>query len=179
MDFARKVSFLTLDVISHIGLGEPFGDLRTDADVDGFLEAGNFGLWMNTQMLSLHIPWVFRALGPTEKDRTGLRKMVANARRVIEARLKKGDMTKKSDMLSSFMRHGLGTEDLITEACSLLGLTRRQHRSGASYCTSSRTRASTRGCKRKWMPSPGTGRWHPSRASSPTPWRARCRTCRP
>lgn len=40
MDFWRKISHLTLDVINHIGFGEPFSDLRADADVDGFLEAG-------------------------------------------------------------------------------------------------------------------------------------------
>ena len=45
-------------------------------------------------------------------------KLVANARRVVEKRLEKGiDVAEKSDMLASFMRHGLDKEELITEAC--------------------------------------------------------------
>ena len=123
MDLARKMSYLTLDVISRIGFGEPFGDLRADADVDGFLAAGDLGLWLNNIFMALgvtelvHVPWVFKALGPSERDKDGMGKMVANARKVVEARLAQGDVSEKSDMLASFMRHGLGKEDLITEAC--------------------------------------------------------------
>ena len=123
MDLARKMSFLTLDVISRIGFGEPFGDLRADDDVDGFLAAGDLGLWLNNHFMAwglteiVHIPWLFRTLGPSEKDKEGMGKMVANARRVVEARLAQGDdVSKKSDMLASFIRHGLGKEELITEA---------------------------------------------------------------
>ena len=123
IDFPRLISFLTLDVISHLAFGEPFGDLAADADVDGFIEAGSVGmrlfLWMAGMGLleTLHIPWVFEALGPSEGDRVGFGKTVANARRIVEARFKKGgDVSKKSDMMASFMRHGLDKEELITEA---------------------------------------------------------------
>lgn len=123
MDLAQKLSFLTLDVISRIGFGEPFGDLRADDDVDGFLAAGDLGLWLNNHFMAwglteiVHIPWVFRTLGPSEKDKDGMGKMVANARRVVESRMAQGgDVDRKSDMLGSFMRHGLGKEELITEA---------------------------------------------------------------
>lgn len=124
MDFAQKVSFMTLDVISRIGFGEPFGSLRADRDVDGFLEASNKGLPLMNAIavvgLSpiMQIPWVFRLVGPNERDKAGLGKMLANARRIIEKRVAEGiDVSKKSDMLSSFMRHGLDKEDLVTEAC--------------------------------------------------------------
>ena len=122
MDLARTLSYLTLDVISRIGFGEPFGDLRADADVDGFLAAGDLAIWLNNYFMALgltelvHVPWIFRALGPSERDEGGMGKMVANARRVIEARIDQG-VEGKSDMLASFMRHGLDKEDLITEAC--------------------------------------------------------------
>ena len=123
VDFGEKISFMTLDVISRIGFGQPFGSLLADHDVDGFFEAGNTGLPVNSYIIGLgithiaHIPWVFRLLGPCEKDETGLGKLAANARKVVEQRLKKGiDATKKSDMLASFMRHGLDKEELVTEA---------------------------------------------------------------
>lgn len=124
MDFSEKVSFMTLDVISRIGFGEPFGSLLADRDIDGFCEAGNVGLPVASYILGLglthivHTPWVFRLVGPGEKDKTGMGKLVANARRVVEKRLEKGiDVAEKSDMLASFMRHGLDKEELITEAC--------------------------------------------------------------
>ena len=115
---------MTLDVISRIGFGEPFGSLLADRDVDGFCEAGNKGLPIASYVLSLglthvvHSPLIYPLVGPGEKDKTGMGKLAANARKVVEKRLEKGvDATKKTDMISSFMKHGLDKEELITEAC--------------------------------------------------------------
>ncbi|PKS13167.1 hypothetical protein jhhlp_000511 [Lomentospora prolificans] len=122
MDFARKIQYLTLDVISHIGFGEPFGDLRTDSDVDTFVESGEIGLIVNAVSIALnltkfmHNPIVFKLIGPSEKDKVGLGKLVANARSIIQARLKQ-DTEKRSDMIASFFRHGLTEEDLVSETC--------------------------------------------------------------
>ena len=55
---------MTLDVISRIGFGEPFGSLLADRDIDGFCEAGNVGLPVASYILGLglaHVvirPWV-------------------------------------------------------------------------------------------------------------------------
>lgn len=124
VDFGEKISFMTLDVISRIGFGQPFGSLLADRDVDGFFDAGNKGLPVSSYIIGLglthivHIPWVYRLIGPGEKDKTGMGKLVANARRVVEKRLENGiDATKKTDMLASFIRHGLDREELVTEAC--------------------------------------------------------------
>ncbi|SPO01826.1 related to pisatin demethylase [Cephalotrichum gorgonifer] len=123
MDFAQKMSFLTLDIISHISFGKPFGDIRADGDVDEFLKAGEEGLWVGSHIMAMgltgviHTPWVFRTFGPSEKDKTGLGRTVSNARKIIEERYEEGiDTTKKSDMIGSFMKNGLDKEELITEA---------------------------------------------------------------
>jgi len=121
-DFARKIQYFTLDVISNIGFGEPFGDLRADADVDTFVESGEIGLVVNAVSIALgltkfiHTPIIFKFLGPSEKDKVGLGKLVANARAVVQDRLKQ-DTEKRSDMISSFFRHGLAEEDLVSETC--------------------------------------------------------------
>lgn len=124
VDFGEKVSFMTLDVISRIGFGQPFGSLLANRDVDGFFDAGNKGLPVSSYIMGLglthivHIPWIYRLIGPGEKDKTGMGKLAANARKVVEKRLEDGiDATKKSDMLASFIRHGLDKEELVTEAC--------------------------------------------------------------
>ena len=124
MNFAEKISFMTLDVISRIGFGEPFGSLLADRDVDGFLDASNKGLPLMNAVAAvgltpiIQIPWVFRIFGPNERDKEGLGKMLANAIKIIEKRVKQGvDVSKKSDMIASFVRHGVGKEDLVSEAC--------------------------------------------------------------
>ncbi|KAK3949388.1 hypothetical protein QBC32DRAFT_327021 [Pseudoneurospora amorphoporcata] len=37
-DLGKKMQYLALDVISHIGFGEPFGDLLSDQYVGGYIE---------------------------------------------------------------------------------------------------------------------------------------------
>ena len=121
MDFARKIQFLTLDVISDIGFGEAFGDLRADADVNDYIKSGEEGLMVLTLFMALgltdflQIPFIARWLGPSEKDATGFGRIMANARSTIEARLQR-DTEKSSDMLASFIRHGLNADELLTES---------------------------------------------------------------
>ncbi|KAK3388000.1 cytochrome P450 [Podospora didyma] len=121
MDLARKVQFLTLDVISEIGFGQPFGDLVADDDVHGYIAAGEIGLLVITITMALgltplmQIPWIASRLGPSEKDTGGFGHMVANARALIKERLKR-DTDTRSDMLASFVRHGLSEQELVNES---------------------------------------------------------------
>jgi len=121
-DFAHKVQYLTLDVISHVGFGEPFGDLQADADVDGYIEVGETGLAVITITAALGLTWlvqlpmVARLLGPSERDVSGFGRMMAKGRAAVEARLRRGDMDGRSDMLASFARHGLTPDELVTES---------------------------------------------------------------
>jgi cytochrome P450 len=120
MDFARKIQYLTLDVISEVGFGEPFGNLRADKDVNEYIKAGEIGLTVTTLGLGLGLTWflqlplVARFLGPSEDDVVGFGRLIRNARSIVETRLKR-ETSQRSDMLASFVRHGLNAEELVSE----------------------------------------------------------------
>ncbi|KAH6637940.1 putative cytochrome P450 monooxygenase [Boeremia exigua] len=121
MDLARKVQYFTLDVISTIGFGEAFGDLKADADLNEYIESGEQGLFIvavSTALgLTKYMQWppIARLLGPSEKDKSGFGRMIGVARKLIDSRLEKS-MTGRSDMLASFIHHGVPREDLLTES---------------------------------------------------------------
>lgn len=121
MDLARKIQYFTLDVISTLGFGESFGDLLADADLNDYIKSGEQGLTvvMISAALGLtkYLQWppIARLLGPSEQDKSGFGKMMGVARKLIDSRLEKSTEG-RSDMLASFIHHGLSKEDLFTEA---------------------------------------------------------------
>lgn len=60
-------------------------------------------------------PPIARLLGPKETDKGGLGRMMYTGRQIIDARLAKTTQG-RSDMMASFMRHGLTRDDLLTES---------------------------------------------------------------
>ncbi|KAF2817669.1 pisatin demethylase [Mytilinidion resinicola] len=120
MNMAKKMQYFTLDVISHVGLGQAFGDLKEDADVNDYLKATEEGLAISNTSWALGIAWIRdvpilgKAISPTEEDERGFGKMMAHARKSIEQRLLKST-SERSDMLSSFVRHGLFGDALFHE----------------------------------------------------------------
>ncbi|KAM5350025.1 hypothetical protein ACJ41O_006530 [Fusarium nematophilum] len=121
MDLAQKVQYFTLDVISSIGLGKTFGMLRTDSDVDEYLKSSEEGLAIGNKALAMGISWLAQApfigafIAPSPKDNTGFGKMMATCFRYVEERTS-NPTDKRSDMLASFIRHGLSGDELRTEA---------------------------------------------------------------
>ncbi|KAF2456270.1 cytochrome P450 [Lineolata rhizophorae] len=121
MDLARKIQFLTMDVISEIGFGKAFGDVTADEDVDGYIESSEQGQRMMCKAVALGIsrvlliPWVGRLLLPSEKDERGYGKMMCAARKLIDSRYENLESGPR-DMLSSFKRHGLSKDEMLTEA---------------------------------------------------------------
>lgn len=121
MDLARKAQYFTLDVISTIGFGQAFGDLQADADLNGYIKSGEQGLSIVAISAALGLtkymqwPPIARLLGPSEKDKSGFGKMMSVARKLIDSRLEKSTEG-RSDMLASFINHGLTREDLFSEA---------------------------------------------------------------
>ena len=83
MDLASKMAYLTLDVISDVGLGKAFGDLKTNSDVNDYLLASATGLWIANLSFGLGISWlravpiIGPAISPSEKDVTGFGRMMA------------------------------------------------------------------------------------------------------
>ncbi|KAJ4300826.1 hypothetical protein N0V90_002914 [Kalmusia sp. IMI 367209] len=121
MDLARIAQYLTLDVISDIGFGQAFGDLASNSDVDAYIKSSEQGLFAISLTCAsgllpiLQWPPIARFVGPSEKDKSGIGKVLGTARRMIDDRLK-SETQNKTDMLAAFMRHGLTRDDLFTEA---------------------------------------------------------------
>ncbi|KAJ5553091.1 hypothetical protein N7494_002469 [Penicillium frequentans] len=121
MDLAKKVQYFTLDVISSVGLGKAFGMLQNDLDVDQYLQSSEEGLAIGNTALALGLSWITQApligrfIAPSPKDNNGFGKMMDACFRLVDARAA-SSTDQKSDMLASFMRHGLAGDELRTEA---------------------------------------------------------------
>ncbi|WYZ45645.1 hypothetical protein EsH8_VIII_000961 [Colletotrichum jinshuiense] len=121
MDLAKKVQYFTLDVISAVGLGKTFGMLRTDSDVDDYLKSTEEGLSAVAWSVALGISWVAQApfigrfIAPSPTDNNGFGKMMAACFRYVDERTRR-DTDERSDMLASFINHGLSGDDLRSEA---------------------------------------------------------------
>lgn len=121
MECAKKVQYFTLDVISSVGLGKAFGMLVNDRDAHEFIKSSEEGLYTASVFMALgiswlaHVPWLGRILAPSPKDPTGFGKMIATCFQYVDQRA--ADPTdERSDMLASFMRHGVVGDELRTEA---------------------------------------------------------------
>ncbi|KAL5342230.1 cytochrome P450 [Aspergillus crustosus] len=121
MDLAKKVQYFTLDVISSIGLGKTFGMLQSDQDVEDYLQSSEEGLAIGNTALALGFSWITQApfigmfIAPSPKDNNGFGKMMASCFRLVDERAAKST-DQRSDMLASFMHHGLAGDELRTEA---------------------------------------------------------------
>jgi cytochrome P450 len=121
MDLATKIPYFTLDVISHLGLGQPFGSLLADEDQMDYLKASEEGLKIGNTAFAMGIGWmrdnaiIGPLINPSEKDPAGYGKMMAEARKLVNARRSKSTEA-KSDMLASFIRNGVSGDDLFQEA---------------------------------------------------------------
>ncbi|RMJ14899.1 hypothetical protein CDV36_005431 [Fusarium kuroshium] len=125
VDLAQKIQYLTLDAISSISFGKEFGMLRSDSDVDGYLQSSEEGLAAGNFALALGISWMAHApiigayIAPSPKDNTGFGKMMNACFRCVDERAA-NPTDKRSDMLASFIRHGLSGSELRSEALEQL-----------------------------------------------------------
>lgn len=82
VDLGRRAQFFTLDVISDLAFGEPFGFLETDSDVYKYIQITEETL--PSVMVTTVVPWLvkvlssplFKKLLPSEKDRLGFGKLM-------------------------------------------------------------------------------------------------------
>jgi cytochrome P450 len=119
-DIGEKVQYLAVDVINGVGLGESLGDLDADNDQYQYIKGTDVGIKLGVVLSSLGIlpfmqsPWIGRIIGPSESDQVGFGRVLRHVRTRIEARLKQGT-DNRSDMLASFVRHGLTIDELVRE----------------------------------------------------------------
>ncbi|CAK7203654.1 hypothetical protein SEUCBS139899_006392 [Sporothrix eucalyptigena] len=116
VDLARKVQYLTLDVITALAFSKRFGYTEQDTDLYSYIKITEDSMPM---MMFLSIfPWlakvlqspVCRRLLPSEKDLVGFGRFIAVAKQVVGDRLA-SDQPHRRDMLGSFLAHGLTREE--------------------------------------------------------------------
>lgn len=82
-DFGRKAQYFTLDVISNLSFGKPFGDIATDSDVHRYIST--MEVQMPSIILASVLPWMLHLMGspllrwmlPSEKDMYGIGRVKA------------------------------------------------------------------------------------------------------
>ncbi|KAH7192764.1 cytochrome P450 [Fusarium flagelliforme] len=120
VDLGRRAQFFTLDVISDLAFGEPFGFLETDSDVYKYIQITEETL--PAVMVTTVIPWLvkilssplFKSVLPSEKDRLGFGKLMGIAKQVTAERFGPDKKVRK-DMLGSFVAHGLTQKEAESE----------------------------------------------------------------
>ncbi|GKT61749.1 pisatin demethylase [Colletotrichum tofieldiae] len=139
-DFGFKAQYFTLDVISDIAFGQPFGDLTTDSDVHEYIKTMERN--MPTILMTSVLPWllavlsssIFRSMMPSEKDAIGVGKIMGTlispgvmevahkailvrrsiAKQVAAERFGPNKKVQK-DMLGSFVTRGLSQAEAESE----------------------------------------------------------------
>ncbi|RSL93864.1 hypothetical protein CEP52_012997 [Fusarium oligoseptatum] len=107
IDLGRRAQFFTLDVLSDLAFGEPFGFLETDSDVYEYIKTTEETLPM--VMVTTVVPWlvkvlsspIFKNLLPSEKDRLGFGRVMGIAKAITAERFGP-DKKVQQDMLGSF-----------------------------------------------------------------------------
>jgi cytochrome P450 len=121
MDLAEKVQYFTLDVISALAFGRPFGHLKEDADVYDYIKIVKSFI----PVLSVFglLPWLsnlfhsrpFRRLLPKDSDKLGFGAFIGVAKSAVAERFAPS-AKHQSDMLGSFIQNGLTQEEAASES---------------------------------------------------------------
>jgi cytochrome P450 len=124
MDLARVSQYFTLDVITDMAFGYPFGFLAANADLYNYISSFGplmpiFELQANITWIGaiLNNPWIKKLLSPTANDGSAVGQMIGVAQQAVKERYKPG-AEQKDDMMTSFMRRGI--TQLEAESESLL-----------------------------------------------------------
>lgn len=129
MDLARKVQFLTTDIMSKISFDAKFHDLRDDRDNFQYIE--EIETMFPTLFCTSTIPLVvkfFTDIGlmkmfePTAQAQFGFGKIFAITKKQVAERFdaEKNLIVDKPDMLGSFLRHGLTQDQAEQESVTQL-----------------------------------------------------------
>lgn len=120
IDLSRITSYFTLDVISKVAFGQPFGFLDNDDDPFGYIENLKqflpaiivFGVYTELTNI-LKIPLLKSAL-PKSTDKRGLGRVMGFAAERVRERFGNKPVT-RPDMLQAFIKKGLTQAELESE----------------------------------------------------------------
>ncbi|OJD37098.1 cytochrome p450 [Diplodia corticola] len=121
LDFGMAAQYFTLDVITSLGFGFPFGYLKRDEDVHEYVKTTKavipvlvLSCCYPVMNKILGHPWVRAITGPHTGDEVGLGKLMGLAHEVVGKRFGP-EAEDKQDMLGSFVRHGLPRREAESE----------------------------------------------------------------
>ncbi|KAI7543561.1 putative P450 monooxygenase [Hortaea werneckii] len=122
MDIALISRFFTLDVLSTIAFGRPFGFMEANDDLWDYVKSTSSAMFMLTLVVNhSSVRWLFhsrimQALGaPKVTDKTGMGPMLAFARKAVAERFGSKPVVKQ-DMLGHFINKGLSQVQCEAEA---------------------------------------------------------------
>ncbi|KEY73162.1 hypothetical protein S7711_04128 [Stachybotrys chartarum IBT 7711] len=121
MDFAQKMQYFALDVISDLAFSRAFGYLEKDADLHDYIKITRS--YIPVMVIFANIPAlartmqsrIFRGLLPKDTDELGFGAFMGIVKKVVAERFAPQE-TSPLDMLGSFIRHGLTQEEASSEA---------------------------------------------------------------
>ncbi|KAM5344057.1 hypothetical protein ACJ41O_012594 [Fusarium nematophilum] len=121
MDFAQKIQYFTLDVVSDLAFGQPFGYMEQDDDVFDFIKITRS--FFPVTLVMANIPSLvallhsrlFRGALPKESDKFGFGAFIGVANKKVAERFGP-NAASHPDMLGSFIRHGLDQEEASRES---------------------------------------------------------------
>lgn len=122
MDFASIARFFTLDVLSTIAFGRPFGFMSANRDLWEYNKSTSSNMFLLELVINhfsfrwLFSSWPVQALGaPKTTDKQGMGPMLAFARKAVEERFGPKPIAKQ-DMLGHFINKGLTQVQCEAEA---------------------------------------------------------------
>lgn len=125
IDMAEKAQYFTLDSLTDIAFGQPFGFLREDADLYAYNKSSTE--FFPVMELATNVPFIHYILssrlmqalaGPKPEDKTGLGAIVGVAQKIVAQRFDPADEKsgRDRDMLDAFIKHGLSQLEVESES---------------------------------------------------------------
>ncbi|KAK5653714.1 hypothetical protein OQA88_8745 [Cercophora sp. LCS_1] len=125
MEFAHRAQFYTLDVVTSVTFGTPFGFLKKDGDVEKYLETTEamtpmFGV-LGTLPWLVYVmhAWPLNRFMPGEGDKVGFGRLMKFASDAVQKRLEPGDKISEYDLIRAYLRNGVEPEDVVQECITL------------------------------------------------------------
>ncbi|KAJ9617190.1 hypothetical protein H2200_000911 [Cladophialophora chaetospira] len=115
IDFAHVAQYFTLDSLTHIAFGHPFGFLTKNEDLYNYNKSST--AFFPVMELGTNVPFIHSILsssfmqalaGPQAEDKAGLGAIIGIAQKIVADRFNPTSGSKpERDMLNSFIKHGL------------------------------------------------------------------------
>ena len=125
LDFSKVAQFYTLDVVTHMAFGAPFGYLTSDEDLHDYHatfkeQAPMISIINSMPSVSrfLNQSWMKKLWAPSAKDAKGVGKLMGLAKSTVEERIQSGKQD--DDMLGSFLNHGMSPHQAEAEILTQL-----------------------------------------------------------